>query len=311
MPDHRRGEISKEAVLGVAMTVALCMASLRVPLFGTFFFLLVPLPILYFRAKLGKVQGALIPAASTVVLFLILGGGSLDLLLFLALMVLGFTLAGRLETNSSVEKTVLYASGAPVAILLAGLIVYGNLSEAGIRGMVSDYVQQNIDLTMAMYRSGGISEENVKMLEKSLKSIQYVLERTLPALAVASSLFVTWVTLLLGRPLLASRGLPCGTFGAMNRWKASDYMVWPVLASGLMLMLPAEPLRLFGMNSLIILLTFYFFQGMAIVSFHFERRGFPTALRVFLYCLIVLQPIVLLLVVGLGFFDVWLNTRRL
>jgi len=34
-------------------------------------------------------------------------------------------------------------------------------------------------------------------------------------------------------------------------------------------------------------------------------------IRFFLYSLIALQQMVLLLVIGLGFFDMWLNFRRL
>ena len=49
----------------------------------------------------------------------------------------------------------------------------------------------------------------------------------------------------------------------------------------------------------------------AIVSFYFERKRFPRLLRIFLYSLIALQQFVLILVIGLGFFDVWLNFRKI
>jgi uncharacterized protein YybS (DUF2232 family) len=58
-------------------------------------------------------------------------------------------------------------------------------------------------------------------------------------------------------------------------------------------------------------MTIYFFQGIAIVSYYFEKKRFPRILRVFLYALIALQQFLLLLIVGLGFFDIWLNIRRL
>jgi uncharacterized protein YybS (DUF2232 family) len=78
-----------------------------------------------------------------------------------------------------------------------------------------------------------------------------------------------------------------------------------------MLMIPEHTVKLFGINGLLILMTIYFFQGIAIISFYFEKKRFPRLLRIVLYSLIALQQIVLLIVVGLGFFDMWLNFRKL
>ena len=78
-----------------------------------------------------------------------------------------------------------------------------------------------------------------------------------------------------------------------------------------MLIIPEHTVKLFGINGLLILMTIYFFQGIAIISFYFEKKHFPRLLRIVLYSLIALQQIVLLIVVGLGFFDMWLNFRKL
>ena len=58
-------------------------------------------------------------------------------------------------------------------------------------------------------------------------------------------------------------------------------------------------------------MTIYFFQGIAIVSFFFEKKRLPVALRFILYSLIVVQQFLLLLIIGFGFFDMWLNFRKL
>jgi uncharacterized protein YybS (DUF2232 family) len=58
-------------------------------------------------------------------------------------------------------------------------------------------------------------------------------------------------------------------------------------------------------------MTVYFFQGIAIVSFYFDKKRLPRFVRVFLYTLIALQQLILLVVIGLGFFDLWVNFRRL
>jgi uncharacterized protein YybS (DUF2232 family) len=58
-------------------------------------------------------------------------------------------------------------------------------------------------------------------------------------------------------------------------------------------------------------MSVYFFQGIAIVSFYFNKKRFPRVIRIFLYTLIAIQQLVLLAVIGLGFFDMWFNFRKL
>jgi uncharacterized protein YybS (DUF2232 family) len=58
-------------------------------------------------------------------------------------------------------------------------------------------------------------------------------------------------------------------------------------------------------------MSVYFFQGIAIVSFYFNKKQFPRIIRIFLYTLIAVQQLVLLAVIGLGFFDMWFNFRKL
>jgi uncharacterized protein YybS (DUF2232 family) len=78
-----------------------------------------------------------------------------------------------------------------------------------------------------------------------------------------------------------------------------------------MLLIPGSSLKMLGLNGLLVLLTVYFLQGIAVVSYYFEKKKFPRALRLFLYTLIALQQFILLLIVGLGLFDMWLNFRKL
>jgi len=111
--------------------------------------------------------------------------------------------------------------------------------------------------------------------------------------------------------VLISRSLNYPDFGPLNLWKAPEYLVWGVIGCGLALFLPHTAIKVIGINGLLILMTVYFFQGIAIVSFYFDKKRLPRFVRVFLYTLIALQQLILLAVIGLGFFDLWANFRRL
>ena len=222
----------------------------------------------------------------------ILGGVSIDILFFFELLLLGFILSELFELDLPVEKTILYASSSVVLTGIVCLLFYSQASNTGIIALVSEYVAKNLELTLALYENMGVSAENIQMISASLENIQYVLVRIIPAIVVASTFFVSWSCLLIAKPILKSRELFYPAFGSLN-------------------LLPYKSLKIIGLNMLLVLMTIYFFQGIAIVSFYFEKKQFSRMLRFLLYSLIALQQIVLLVVVGLGIFDMWLNFRKL
>ena len=311
MPFAQHGGISRDVLTGISITCVIFVVSVYMPIFGFFCSLFIPLPILFYRSKLGRKTGAIIPIAAGVIMMMVLGRFSIDLLFFFELMLLGFILSELMAIDLSIERTVLFACGAILASAIVGLAFYSQIIQKGLTDVAAEYVTKNLQLTLVLYESMGMSEENIQLIANSLEQIQYVLLRIIPALAIASTLFVAWTSLLISRPLLKSRSLYYPNFGPLNLWKPPEHLVWGVIGCGLVLLIPSGSIKLIGLNGLIMLMAVYFFTGIAIVSFYFEKKRFPRLLRIFLYSLIALQQFVLILVIGLGFFDVWLNFRKI
>jgi uncharacterized protein YybS (DUF2232 family) len=78
-----------------------------------------------------------------------------------------------------------------------------------------------------------------------------------------------------------------------------------------MLLLPGSFFKMTGLNGMIIFTIIYFFQGIAIISFYFKKKKIPMAIRSLLYGTIIIQQIFILVIAGIGFFDVWANFRQL
>lgn len=310
MPQTINREISRDVLTGVMITMAIITVSVYMPIIGFFCSLFLPLPVLFYRSKLGRKTGLIVPGAAMTILLVLAGGISIDVVFFLEMLFLGFLLSELFEMNLSVEKTVMYACGGVLLTAAMGLVLYSNLSATGITSLVSVYIAQNLEMTVALYQGMGASEEFVQKFSNSLEQIQYGLIRIIPAMVTASFLLVTWSNLLMARPILKRRGLFIPEFGALKLWKAPDYLIWVLIGCGGFLMLPGSTLKIVGLNGLLVLLILYFFQGIAIVSFFFEKKQFPRLLRVFFYTLIAIQQIVLLVVIGLGIFDMWINFRK-
>jgi len=306
-----QGNISKDIISGVAIIGLIFTASTYLPIIGFFFSLFIPLPILFYRSKLGRTTGIIVYILSIIIMIVMTGSISLDIFFFAELLLLGFVLSELFEMRLSIEKTISYACA---SVLITGIVIlffYSNLSNTGIYTLASEYISRNLDLTMAMYESLGVPEESIHVISNSMEKIHYVLIRIIPAMLIALTLFVSWTSLLIAKPLLEAKNIFFPDFDSLKLWKAPEFMVWIFIGCGVMLILPENSFKILGLNGLIILLTIYFFQGIAIVSFYFEKKNVPRIFRIFLYSILALQQLVLLCVIGLGFFDIWINFRRL
>lgn len=306
-----QGDVYKNIVNGTGISSLLLVASLYLPIIGFISTVLMPLPILLYRSKLGRKTGAIVPCLTFIVMVILLDRGSMDLLLFTELLLLGFVLSELIEINISIEKTILYACGVILGTGVLGLFFYGAITDKGMVSIISTYVTRNLEMTLALYENMGVSEKSLDLISGQFDRIHYVMVRIIPALVFSFTLFVAWASLLLAKPMLTRRALFFPDFGSLNLWKAPDYLVWVIIGSCVTLLLGDGMLRTLGLNGLIISVAIYLLQGIAIVTFYFDKIGFPRIIRIVLYSLIAMQHLILFGVIGLGFFDMWVNFRRL
>ena len=312
MTDIAHGQTRKDVIVAIAVTTLISMAALHLTVLGPFVGLFVPLPILFYRSKLGRSSGLLILISVSLIVISFVGLNSLGTAVFLfELGLVGLILPEVFEMNLSVEKTVGITAGGVLTMGALILALYTLVSTTSPWALASDYVEKSVKLALAMYREMDVSEEKIDMLSQSLDGILYVMLRIIPGMMIVATLFVVWSNLLLARFVLRSKELFCPDFGRLNQWKAPEHLVWVAIASGVLLLFGHPGIKMLGINGLIVIMMIYFFQGIGIVSFYFEKKQFPKILRILLYGLIAIQQPLLLVVVALGFFDIWIDFRRI
>ncbi len=307
MLHKEQGDILK----GIGFSCLIFFLSVYIPLLGFFFSLLIPLPILFYRSKLGRHKAGVIFSVSLMIMAFAIGKLSFDLIYFSGLMLMGFLLSEHFEMGLSIEHTVLRTAGILLGAALLGLYFYSASAGKNISTVTEEYVTENLRLSLKLYKEMGMPEETRDMIARSMDTIRLLFLRILPGMTVSAVLFLCWAVVLLAARMLKIRRMPCPDFGPLTLWKVPDTLVWGVIACGLMAMVPDSFLRTTAFNGLIVLMTVYFFGGIAIVAYYFEKKNFSPFLRVFLYSMIALWQMALLLVIGLGFFDMWVNFRKL
>lgn len=300
----------KDVIRGIAATLMLIGVAVVSPLLGIFSTFFIPLPVLYCRVKLGRRKGLIVPVATLAILTPFFGWMLFDLLL-LSELILGFMLGELIDAKVSIEKTVAVACCTVLAFMGAVLLIWAFVAGTSVYDLASGYVTILLEKQVDFWKKLGMPSEFLRMFVDSLDIIRDRVISILPGCLAAAFLFLSWISLLMARAYFRRSGMIFPDYGPLTHWKAPEILVWGVIVCGVMWLLPVSGLKIIGRNGTILFLTVFFFEGIAVVAFFFEKKQFPGIVRVFFYSLIMLQQLILLLVVGLGLFDVWLNFRKL
>jgi uncharacterized protein YybS (DUF2232 family) len=303
----------KDLFLAVAITSLVFVAVAVISIAGVFGALLVPIPILYFYSKMGRLPGVAIFALSLAVTLTVLTvlHFHASFLYFSLLGLLGVILSETLRKNRSIEMTIIYSGG---TFLFLGLVVLlylsltsGEMPWSLIGVHVSQVVQENINL----YSQAGVPKEQLNFIQENVDQITRAIVGLFPSIALVGTVFLVWVNILEGKWLFRMKRMWYPSFGDLSCWSVFDRAVWLLVIAGVLIMAPMVALRILGLNIMIVLLFLYMLQGLAIMSFFFRKKNIPVFLRVFGYFLVFAQQFLLLLVAGLGLVDTWVDFRKL
>jgi uncharacterized protein YybS (DUF2232 family) len=272
---------------------------------------LTPLPVLVAGWRSGELAALAVALAAVVLIFCL--HPALDTfwqnLGFLNLLAMGVVLASLqcrgMEAPQAIIYTVLALNGVALLIFL-GQAFYLGLAPQDLLAQKTAEIMATVAKILGETGGGssgplipGVAQGDVKGL----------LERLLPGLMVVNIGLVAWLNVVLARQLysLLGWGEPVPP---MYQWVAPEWLIFPLLGAGFLLLIPVVAVRFVGLNLLLVLAVVYFSQGLAVVATWFHRLGLPRALRIIGYPLLFLNP-VFFVIITLGLMDLWLDFRRL
>lgn len=294
----------KEISIGISLCTLIFGVIYAFPLLGVFALLFLPLPVLFYRLKLGRGSGAAVVVLSFFVLLMITRGLAFDILYFGSLLMTGFFLGECIERHYPIQKTMILTTLLVAGAAFTAFGLYTAFQGQNMAALAAEYLSRYLTLTAEIYSEMGMEQDQIQMLNNAFVMV-------LPGMFLVSYLATLWLNILIIRNLLLKKGITLKSMAQLNCYRVPEYLVWAVILLGLALMLPGEAARAVSINCLIVLMLVYFFQGIAVVSFFFQKKNSPMFLRVLCYSLIAVQIYVLIMVILLGFFDNWLNFRKL
>lgn len=305
----RGPETLKVFGLGLAATLLLFLAGVRVPFLGLVALPLVVYPSLFVGVRAGKEAGQLLPLAAAACIYALAGLEAAAV--YLAFALVAFALFHCFGRGWSITAVVSGSALFQAAVMaLAALAFVGSFSS--LWRTLHAGVQAQVLMTLQVYERIGLSGDTVEYLRDHAGQMAALFVQMLPGM----TFFVMAVVVLANLALLLWQFPQYRSFffqsGDLREWKSPDRLVWVLLAPSLALFLPLGwPVRAVAVNLVFVCLLFYFFQGLAIVAYYFHRKRVPMFFRVLGYLLIVFEQFLTVLVIGLGFFDLWGDFRRL
>jgi uncharacterized protein YybS (DUF2232 family) len=224
---------------------------------------------------------------------------------------LGPILSEILRKSYSIEKTIAYSVVA-LAVVGCSFLLYYSLSQGGtpwsiIEASVADMVQTHINV----YARLGTPAEQLDLIRNNAHHISRIFFTLAPSFFIVGTSFLVWVNILIGKQLFQRTRMWYPDFGNLSTWKIPDPVIWVLIAAGVSFLIPLGLVRSVSINVIVVLLFAYLMQGLSIINFFFEKKQIPRLLRIVGYALIFIQQFLLVLVIGLGLTDIWVNFRKL
>ena len=310
-PEIEQPEIGRIINIILLASLVMVLPGIQWSLFG-WLHVFLPLLSFFLLSRYGRYTGKrLLLSAVTISLIIYLVLSSFDIFVFsFTLLLSGFVLYQSADRHESPAL-----SGLKTAASLAGgwLIVMTILSagsEISAYGQLLKTLDQGIVEALEYYRqSDAVSTESLVVLETTLYQMQVLVPMIMPAILGSLVLMITWLTMVIGNALLLKTS-GHGVWSSYRSWQLPEKLIWVVIIMAVLALIPTQPLRAVGINSLILLSIIYCFQGLSIVVFFMHKWDVPLLLRSFFYVMIVFQSLGTLVLLFFGIADIWFDFRK-
>jgi len=271
---------------------------------------LTPLPVYLVGRRLGNLAALLLALTVSALIFARQPGLAIivEYLGFGELLLMGFMLSGLESRDYTADWAIIFTVVAltTLSLLFASLQMF--ISGVTAREILFQKTLEITEMLTGVFSDGDMASR-LQILGVPLDKLKYLIQYLLPALMITNTGLVAWLNVVLARQLLMvlDWGKP---EPPLYHWSTPEWLIFPVLVSGFLLLVPVSFVRLVSLNVLLVLSLLYFCQGVAVVAIWFQRYQVPRPLRCIGYPVLLLHPVFLVVII-IGLVDVWLDFRRL
>ena len=292
---------------GTIATLALFLAYMMLPVVGLVPGVLAPFPAIYYNLKRGKAAGAAIVITVAIAIAL-LDNASGMLLYALQCGVVSLVLPAALRSGKKGARSIAIAVGINVVLIVILAGSFWAIQGVNPHAMIIKGIQSSISQTGVLYEKAGVAGEELKMLQQGMAEAGELIGRIYPSLIVVILVVIAGLNLALVKKT-SGRLAASPEVGDFCRFKNPEQLVWVLIIAGFSMLVENRQLTTAALNLLVVTLSLYFVQGMAIIVNFFRKVNVPRFARGLFYVVLAIQPYLAGAVAALGIFDIWGDFR--
>lgn len=292
---------------GSIATVALFLAYITLPLAGVLPGIFAPLPGMFYTLKSGKSVGIVI---------VLISAGSLAILanpmtLFLYLVqsgLMSLVMPYILAKGWGGARAIAFSVSASLACIMLVVLFAWLVRGIDLHGEILQGINSSISQTVKLYEKSGLKEDDLQSLRQGMEQAGAMIGRVYPALILVGLGAVAGLNLLMLRKMAEKFDFQL-SIGELKYFRNPDHLIWFVIVPGFALLLKNADVSMAALNLLVLVLSLYFIQGLAVTVHTFERLSVSRLVRTIFYVLLALQPYLAVALALFGIFDLWGNFR--
>lgn len=303
-----------ESGILTAIAILFAFLSVYVPVLGVFINLIWPVPIILLGVRHGLKYSLLATVASGILIALLIHPLQ-ALSVAIGFGFIGIMLGYALKQTFSPFKTLFY--GAVVSLLSKGLVLFISSWVMGVNPLNFDMetMRQGLDEALEMYRSFGMTEEQLGSVKTTFNTVLEILPLILPSGFILASLVDTYLNFWLARKVLGKLGFTVEGFPPFKEWSLPMAMNWFFFASLALVYLgqvqEIEILRTIGLNLQILTVILLLTQGLALIYFLADKYNLSRFLRGLILFMILTNGLFTELTVLAGAVEIIIDYRKL
>lgn len=301
----------KDLLLPVALVFGVLLAILVFPPMASLVGIVAPAPLLFVYLQRGQVAGLILMGLVSVVLLTMMGAG--QALLFVAeYVVMATIMAETIKAQLTMDRCIFLSALGSMTLATLLMFVLFSDGENSLTDFFQAQVMQHFDQSMESLKSMGEKQVDLDAMKEFFEQSSRIFASAYPAFIMAGSLITAAVNYFLVRIVWEKfYGETLFRKEKFSELVLPDFLIWGLILSAASLSFIGSPVGQVGMNLFAMALLVYLFQGLAILVHILESKRVPKFLWVLVFFIIIIQPILMGLLIGLGIFDIWVDFRKL
>jgi len=302
----------EKALFPVVVILVFLLLAMFVPPLWVVVGALAPVPLIFVYLRWGRGVGMVLLGLIFGVLFSLVGHTQ-AVLFFAEYAVLAAVLSETIQFKLSFDKCILFSTLVSAALSMILLLSIFTDQESTLTEFFQEQIEGHFQLSMKALQAMGDKPEELKAMREFANRASDAMAQSYPSF-ITIGILVTAVFNYYMVRLLWSRIYGPGLFypARFSKWVAPEQVIWVFIGSGgLLFFADGTFLGTLGVNLLFLVLVVYFLQGLAILIHFLESRNVPVFFWILIFFVIVLQPLLIGVAVGLGIFDAWIDLRKI